>query len=44
MTVFKRYNTIDEADLRQAMSQMDTHMDTSRVEYGPRLSQILENK
>jgi integrase len=44
MTVFKKYNTIDEADLRQAMSQMDTHMDTSRVEYGPRLSQILENK
>jgi integrase len=44
ITVFKRDNTIDEADLRQAMSQMDTHMDTSRVEYGPRLSQILENK
>jgi hypothetical protein len=44
MTVFKLYNTIDEADLRQAMSQMDTHMDTSRVEYGPRLSQILETK
>jgi integrase len=31
MTVFKRYNTIDEADLRQAMCQMDTHMDTSRL-------------
>jgi integrase len=44
ITAFKRYNTIDEADLRQAMRQMDTHMDTSRVEYGPRLSQILENK
>jgi integrase len=44
ITVFKRDNTIDEADLRQAMSQMDTHMDTSRVEYGPRLSQVLEHK
>jgi len=44
MTVFKRYNTIDEADLRQAMSQMDTHMDTSRVEHGPRFSQAVENK
>jgi integrase len=29
MSVFKRYNTVDEADLRQAMSQMDTYMDTS---------------
>jgi integrase len=28
MTVFKRYNTIDETDLRQAMRQMDTYMDT----------------
>jgi integrase len=28
MEVFKRYNTVDEADLRQAMSQMDTYMDT----------------
>jgi hypothetical protein len=44
MTVFKRYNTIDEANLRQAMSQMDTHMDTSRVEHGQRFSQTIENK
>jgi integrase len=29
MSVFKRDNTVDEADLRQAMSQMDTYMDTS---------------
>jgi integrase len=29
MSVFKRYNTVDEVDLRQAMSQMDTYMDTS---------------
>jgi integrase len=29
MSVFKRYNTVDEADLRQAMLQMDTYMDTS---------------
>jgi hypothetical protein len=29
MAVFKRYNTVDEADLRQAMSQMDTYMDTT---------------
>jgi integrase len=29
MAVFKRYNTVDEDDLRQAMSQMDTYMDTS---------------
>jgi integrase len=29
MAVFKRYNTADEADLRQAMRQMDTYMDTS---------------
>jgi len=28
MVVFKRYNTVDEADLRQAMQQMDTSMDT----------------
>jgi integrase len=28
MAVFKRYNTVDEADLRQAMSQMDTYMGT----------------
>jgi integrase len=44
MTVFKRYNTIDEADLKQAMIQMDTHMDTSRVERVPSLSQVIENK
>jgi hypothetical protein len=31
ITVFKRDNTIDEADLRHAMSQTDTHMDTARV-------------
>jgi integrase len=30
MAVFKRYNTVDEDDLRQAMGQMDTYMDTSR--------------
>ena len=29
MAVFKRYNTVGEADLRQAMNQMDTYMDTS---------------
>jgi hypothetical protein len=29
MAVFKRYNTVDEADLRQAMRQMDTYMGTS---------------
>jgi integrase len=29
MSVFKRYSTVDEADLRQAMSQKDTSMDTS---------------
>jgi integrase len=29
MAVFKRYNTVDEADLRHAMHQMDTYMDTS---------------
>jgi integrase len=29
MAVFKRDNTVDEADLRHAMSQMDTYMDTS---------------
>jgi integrase len=28
MAVFKRYNMMDEADLRQAMRQMDTYMDT----------------
>jgi integrase len=28
MTVFKRYNTVDDRDLRQAMQQMDTYMDT----------------
>jgi integrase len=29
MAVFKRYNLVDEADLRQAMRQMDTYMDTT---------------
>jgi integrase len=29
MSVFKRYNTVDEHDLRRAMLQMDTYMDTS---------------
>ena len=28
--VFKRYNTVDEHDLRQAMRQMDTYMDTTK--------------
>jgi hypothetical protein len=28
MAVFKRYNTVDEGDLKQAMSQMDTYIDT----------------
>jgi integrase len=29
MDVFKRYHTIDHGDLRQAMTQMDTYMDTN---------------
>lgn len=29
MRVFKRYNLIDEADLRDAMNRLDTYMDTS---------------
>jgi integrase len=29
MAVFKRYNTIDEADLTAAQRHMDTYMDTS---------------
>jgi integrase len=29
MAVFKRYHTVDEADLRQAIRQMDTYLDTS---------------
>jgi integrase len=33
MTVFKRYHTIDASDLRQAISQMDTYMDTSAREH-----------
>jgi hypothetical protein len=28
MTVFKRYNTIDEQDLKAAQRRMDTYMDT----------------
>ena len=39
MSVFKRYNTLDEADLRQAMSQMDTYMDTS-AEPGTSVDQV----
>jgi integrase len=34
MAVFKRCNTVDERDLRQAMRQMDTYMDTTK-ETGP---------
>ena len=29
MSVFKRYNTVEEADLQQAIRQMGTYMDTS---------------
>jgi integrase len=29
MEVFKRYHTIDQDDLRQAVSQLDTYMDTT---------------
>jgi integrase len=29
MAVFKRYNLVDEGDLRQAMRQLDTYMDTN---------------
>jgi integrase len=29
MLVFKRYNTVDERDLRQAMGQLDTYLDTT---------------
>jgi integrase len=29
MAVFKRYNMVDEVDLRQAISQIDTYMDAS---------------
>jgi integrase len=29
MTVFKRYNLVDQSDLRQAMREMDTYMDTT---------------
>jgi integrase len=31
MAVFKRYNTIDEDDLKAAQRQMDTYMDTKQV-------------
>jgi integrase len=44
MTGFKRCNTIDEADLRHVMSQMDTHMDTSHVGPGQRFLQPIEKK
>jgi integrase len=44
MTVFKRYNTIDEADLRQAKSQMDTDMVTNALNDSSRLAQTVENK
>jgi hypothetical protein len=30
MAVFKRYNTVDENDLREAARRMDTYMDTTR--------------
>jgi integrase len=43
MTVFKRYHTIDEGDLRQAMSQMDTYMDTSARDQAPQHVQPVEN-
>jgi integrase len=35
MAVFRRYNTIDEQDLKAAQRRMDTYMDTS----GPHLQQ-----
>jgi integrase len=43
MTVFKRYNTIDERDVHQAMRQMDTYMDTNTRDAAAQVSQPLEN-
>jgi integrase len=34
MLVFKRYNTVDERDLRQAMGQLGTYMDTTPEDTG----------
>jgi integrase len=42
MAVFKRYNTVDEQDLRQAMQQMDTYMDTTANLTMDRLAQVIE--
>jgi integrase len=43
MAVFKRYNPVDARDLRQAMRQMDTYMDTTK-ETGPEATaQAVEN-
>jgi hypothetical protein len=42
MAVFKRYNTVDEHDLRQAMQQMDTYMDTATLDMPERATQSIE--
>jgi len=43
MAVFKRYNTVDERDLRQARQQMDTYMDTMATGRDEAPTQGLEN-
>jgi len=43
MSVFKRYNTVDERDLRDAIRQMDTYMDTSAHDAARPPSQPIEN-
>lgn len=44
MAVFKRYNTIDAADLHQAIGQMDTSMDTSAAAAEPLSPNSLKTK
>jgi hypothetical protein len=43
MSVFKRYNTVDQRDLQQTLGQLDTYTDTTTQSAGPPLTQAIEN-
>jgi hypothetical protein len=44
MEVFKRYHTIDQDDLRQAVSQLDTYMDTTPTSLAETIGKSLKSQ